>query len=115
MPVKHTMRADGFGEVETVTLGPSKAIRKMCRECYGFEVGWNKMVEECPSVSCPLYPFRFGKDPGRGTSDRQKDAARRNIAHYRGRLPQKTTRAGVGGEAWHEDSPKMDDHGPVNS
>lgn len=79
MPIKHTIRADGFGATETVTLGPAKAIRKMCRECFGFEVSWQKMVAECPSTLCPLYPFRFGKSPGYRMSDKQREAARRNF------------------------------------
>ena len=87
MPVKHTIRADGFGAEETVTLGPAKAIRKFCRECYGFEVKWQEEVEKCPSVMCPLFPFRLGKDPSRGATDDQKAAGRANLAALRARRP----------------------------
>lgn len=39
------------------------AIRAYCVSCQGFElVG----VKECPSLNCPLHPFRMGKDPFRG-------------------------------------------------
>ena len=40
-------------------ISPLKAIRKQCVQCMG---GSFKMVEECPSIDCPLWEFRFGKD-----------------------------------------------------
>ena len=45
---------------------PSKAIREMCIECMGGRsTGQNvsKLISECPSPHCPLYEFRFGKNP----------------------------------------------------
>jgi len=39
-----------------------KLIRKMCLECMG---GSPKLVSECTSTDCPLFPFRFGKNPNR--------------------------------------------------
>ena len=39
---------------------PVKAIREKCLDCSG---GQYKEVELCPIKSCPLYPFRMGKNP----------------------------------------------------
>lgn len=41
---------------------PIKAIRAKCLEC-----SCNQVVEvrECPVTDCPLFPFRFGKNPYR--------------------------------------------------
>lgn len=41
---------------------PVKAIRAYCLECV---CGSPKEVELCPAPDCPLYPFRFGKNPYR--------------------------------------------------
>jgi hypothetical protein len=38
------------------------AIRAFCVACQGEVAG----VRTCPSVTCPLHPFRMGKDPLRG-------------------------------------------------
>lgn len=39
---------------------PVKAIRKLCvEECM---CGSYKNVENCPSINCPLFPFRLGKN-----------------------------------------------------
>ena len=80
MPVKHTIRANGYGKEETVTMGPAKAIRYHCRECYGMEPGWENEVKDCPSTLCPLHPFRFGRDPSRKVSDKQRAAGRARAA-----------------------------------
>lgn len=41
-------------------MTPVKAIRAKCLDCY---CGQYKEVELCPCSDCPLYPFRFGKNP----------------------------------------------------
>ena len=41
---------------------PVKAIRAYCLEC---SCGAVSEVKECPVFKCPLYPFRFGKNPYR--------------------------------------------------
>lgn len=38
-------------------------IRAYCVQCQGGEIA---EVRRCPSVTCPLHPFRMGKDPLRG-------------------------------------------------
>jgi len=62
MPVLHTFKGKN-GSV-TERLGPAKAIRRFCAECYGWS-NWEKEVKGCLSMDCPLYPFRLGKDPSR--------------------------------------------------
>ena len=37
-----------------------KAIRKFCVECMG---GNYHLVNECPSLNCKFYLYRFGKNP----------------------------------------------------
>ena len=41
---------------------PLKAIREKCRECSNYSAA---EIRECPVPLCPLYPFRFGKNPYR--------------------------------------------------
>lgn len=41
---------------------PVKAIRAKCLDCCGQQANEVKM---CPAQDCPLYPFRFGKNPYR--------------------------------------------------
>lgn len=41
---------------------PVKAIRAKCLDC---SCGQNEEVKHCPVESCPLFPFRFGKNPYR--------------------------------------------------
>ena len=45
-----------------IITNPVKAIRAYCMEC---SCGQTSEVKECPVVKCPLYPFRFGKNPYR--------------------------------------------------
>lgn len=40
---------------------PLKAIRANCLDC----VGTAHEVKHCVCIKCPLYPFRFGKNPFR--------------------------------------------------
>ena len=39
---------------------PIKAIKEFCLQCCG---GVSREVKTCPAVHCPLYAFRFGKNP----------------------------------------------------
>lgn len=61
MAIKHTIR-NAEGEKVQVTLTPSKAIRKHCIECMGFQA---RHVSGCTSKHCPLYPYRLGGNPSR--------------------------------------------------
>lgn len=57
---------------------PLKAIRQKCLDCV-----WGNATEVrlCPSESCPLFPFRFGKNPFKPkreyTEQQRKDMAER--------------------------------------
>jgi len=37
-----------------------RAIRKFCLDCMGNS---SNLVNECPSINCKFYPYRFGKKP----------------------------------------------------
>lgn len=39
-----------------------KLIRNFCRECMG---GKTSFVRECPSTTCPVFPYRMGNNPKR--------------------------------------------------
>ena len=43
-------------------LTPIKAIRAKCLDCC---CGQRNEVVVCPCADCPLYPYRFGKNPNR--------------------------------------------------
>ena len=59
--------------MEKIT-SPLKAIRCFCIECMGGQVTY---VKDCTSTNCPLYEFRFGKNPynTRQLTDEQRQAA----------------------------------------
>ncbi len=46
-----------------------KVIRKECLSCMN---GGSDMVRHCPSESCKLYQFRFGKNPNFQLSDAER-------------------------------------------
>ena len=48
-------------------MNPLRAIRRKCIDCCG---GSFKEVRLCTSYTCPLFPFRLGKNPGRHPSNR---------------------------------------------
>ncbi len=41
---------------------PIKAIRAKCLECSNYQP---KEVRNCLIIDCPLFPYRFGKNPNR--------------------------------------------------
>ena len=49
---------------------PVKAIREKCIEC---SCGSPLEVRECAVTKCPLYPFRFGKNPYRSKRELSED------------------------------------------
>lgn len=61
-------------------LTPIKAIRAKCLDCC---CGQYKEVELCPCADCPLYPYRFGKNPNIKLTDEQRAA---RAAHFK-KLP----------------------------
>ena len=64
-------------KAETIT-SPAKAIRAFCLECVEtpFE------VKNCTAPGCPLYPFRFGRNPylKREMTEEQKEASAARLA-----------------------------------
>jgi hypothetical protein len=75
MPTKHTFLYRG-NTLKTKTLGYSKAIREKCMECSN----WSPVeVSKCSAEDCALYPFRFGKDPGRKKVE-MSDERRRELS-----------------------------------
>ena len=72
-PVTHSDPAGCYlwpfrlGHGKDLSRGPVKdsalkAARKECLNCQG---GSSQGVEECPSIHCALWRFRFGKNPSR--------------------------------------------------
>lgn len=62
---------------------PVKAIREKCLTCC---CGSTTEVKECTVVSCPIYPFRLGKNPfrqKREMSDEQRQAVRDRLREAR--------------------------------
>ena len=59
--------------MEKIT-SPLKAIKAFCVDCMGGQVTY---VKDCTSTNCPLYEFRFGKNPynTRQLTDEQRQAA----------------------------------------
>lgn len=59
---------------------PLKAIREFCKDCYGGAESGECSINQCVSKNrCPLWPFRFGKNPfhtkGDTMTDDQRQAA----------------------------------------
>ena len=52
---------------------PLKAIREKCLDC---TYGQTNEIKLCPVTYCPLYPFRFGKNPynKRNLTEEQREA-----------------------------------------
>src|SRR5450631_3713965 len=68
-----------------------KAIRRKCLDCSGRSPA---EVADCLVRQCPLFPFRFGKNPWRPPpSEAQRQAARNNLATLAN--PQKIGRFGT--------------------
>lgn len=81
MAVQHTFM--GKNGPETKNLTPLSAVRKKCLECSNFS---SSEIKECPITDCALYPFRFGKNPGRQKrvlSEEQKEKLRIRLAQVR--------------------------------
>lgn len=69
---------------EKAVTNPAKVIRLKCLDCC---CGQINEVKLCPAKDCPLYPFRFGKNPYRKKSTRvyteeEREALRERIMKY---------------------------------
>jgi hypothetical protein len=60
---------------------PLKAIRAKCLDC-AYD---SSEVRLCPCTDCPLWPFRFGKNPyiKREMSEEQREAASKRLKSAR--------------------------------
>ena len=77
--MEHKIRSKIYGKTRTVNLTPIKAIRAMCLDCVGHSA---EEVKLCTDPLCPLYPYRFGKNParkGQGSKESAKKA-RKSLA-----------------------------------
>ena len=66
-----------------MTTNPVKAIREKCLDCCAGQIA---EVKVCPSESCALHPFRFGKNPyrtKREMSEEQRAAAAERLREAR--------------------------------
>lgn len=66
-----------------VITSPIKAIRAKCLDCCCDQ---REEVKLCPATTCPLYPFRLGKNPNRKTrtfTEEQKKAAAERLKKAR--------------------------------
>lgn len=63
-------------------ISPIKAIRLKCLDCC---CGQRVEVNLCPCEDCPLWPFRFGKNPysNKTFSDEQKAAMAERMRTHR--------------------------------
>jgi len=66
-------RTDGLiGYTGKEIRKPLKAIRQNCLDCV---CGSAHEVRLCPCTNCPLYPFRFGRNPYYGESKNDAECA----------------------------------------
>ena len=82
-----------------VITNPAKAIRAFCLECSGDSPS---EVKSCPRDVCPLYPFRFGKNPYR--QRREMTEEEKQVLADRLREARKN----IGSSAINEDSGDVD-------
>ena len=65
---------------------PLKAIRAKCLDCSGDYIN---EVRECPITDCPLYAFRFGKNPYRTVkpmTEQEKADLVKRLHKFRGEI-----------------------------
>ena len=72
--------------MENKILSPLKSIRANCIDCM---CGSKKEVRLCPSVDCPLFPYRLGRYPEgarkkRKLSQERKDELREQLSKANG-------------------------------
>ena len=67
-------RKKGTNEMSTTKAELLKTLRRKCMDCTYDQA---KEIELCPARNCPLWPYRFGKDPyktPRQLTEAQKEA-----------------------------------------
>ena len=89
---------------------PVKAIREFCLQCSG---GSSKEVKLCQIETCPLYAFRFGKNPyrqRRELTEDEREVLRARLADAR---KSRTNSQGQIPKSGHDDISGGDDHDTV--
>jgi hypothetical protein len=81
------------GGMANELTNPVKAIRAYCLECSNDQTS---EVKNCPMYRCPLYPFRFGKNPYR--QRREMTEAEKQVLADRLREARKNIGSSVGNE-----------------
>lgn len=78
------LKAKYSGDEES-RISPIKAIRAKCLDCC---CGQSNEVLLCPCTDCPLYVFRFGKNPftNRTLTEEQKIAAGERMRKWRNKM-----------------------------
>ena len=64
----HLLQQGGENLEKKIVRRPLKAIRAKCLDCC---CGIREEVKLCPVTDCPLYAYRFGKDPKDTTKARK--------------------------------------------
>ncbi|NIQ01605.1 MAG: hypothetical protein GWM98_15470 [Nitrospinaceae bacterium] len=61
---------------------PARAIRAMCIECMGGSgmQDAKERIRECAATACPLYEFRFGRNPFHTRKPKQQPAPPRTAS-----------------------------------
>ena len=83
--------------VKRIRLSPLKSVRRYCKTVCG---GSAKEVRLCTTADCPLYAYRFGKNPSRcgvgGGCQRSRNGQfLRKSIHSRGKIPTMASKEGV--------------------
>lgn len=68
---------------DTSNPNPVKAIRLKCLDCSG---GSSGEVDKCPVKQCPIWPFRYGRNPfrtRRELSDEERERLAAQLARGR--------------------------------
>ncbi len=61
-----------------------KVFRKFCLECMG---GRSDLVSECDTISCPVHPYRMGKNPARKGTGRYNLQGRGRNGKFEAKTP----------------------------
>ena len=74
-----------------------KAVREMCIQCMGGRNSGQKLrklISECPAPDCPVFDFRFGKNPynkkNLSVEERERRTKRMKEVRLRNKTSQKT-------------------------
>jgi len=61
------MKRTKTSTIDIATATPMRSMRAFCLDCTG---GSKADVRECSFTACPLYPYRMGRRPKKGTAKR---------------------------------------------